>query len=326
MTKEKVKKIVSYIIPPLITVGLCYVLYADMDMAQLWQGIRSCNPLLVALFLSCNVIAMILRGVRWRLQLRAIGASPGLGVMSRSIFGTYAVNIVFPRLGEIWRTGFISRIAGKPFSEVFGTMVADRLSDTITVLLVCIPTFILTSGALNSFLQAAGLESIGSMLTSKVMIVTYVLIAVFALFVWKGRGRFADKLRNFLRNTWNGFIVILHMPHKATWLLLTIGIWGSYILSMYLSMLAFPSTAMLLAQNGFGAALITFVFGSLAMAIPSNGGIGPWQFAIMLCLGSLYGFDKDQALTFATLNLAATTLLTILLGIYSFIHIAVKKS
>lgn len=325
MKVERIKKIVSYIIPPLITVGLCYVLYADVDMEHIASGARSCNPLLFSAFLICNVLAMLLRALRWRLQLRAIGVNPGLGVMTRSIFGTYAVNLVFPRLGEIWRCGFVARICSKPFSGVFGTMVADRLSDTIAVLLICIPTFVLTAGALNSFLQAAGFDNIGTMLVSAPMLVLYLLLALFAVFVWKGKGSVATKIKAFILNSWHGFAAILHMPHKTGWLLLTIGIWGSYITSMWLSMLAFPPTAALIASNGFGVALLSFVFGSLAMAIPSNGGIGPWQFAIILCLGSLYGFDSAQALTFATLNLAATTLLTILLGIYTFIHIAVTS-
>ncbi len=325
MKAEKIKKIVSYIIPPLVTVGLCYVLYADVDMEQIASGARSCNRLFVALFLACNVLAMVLRALRWRLQLRAIGVNPELGVMTRSVFGTYAVNIVFPRLGEIWRCGFIARISAKPFSGVFGTMVADRLSDTIAVLLICIPTFVLTAGALNSFLQAAGFGNISAMLGSTPMLALYLFLVFFAIFVWKGKGTIAAKIRVFVLNSWRGFAAILHMPHKPVWLLLTIGIWGSYITSMWLSMLAFPPTAALIASNGFGVALLSFVFGSLAMAIPSNGGIGPWQFAIILCLGSLYGFDGAQALTFATLNLAATTILTILLGIYTFVHIAITS-
>ncbi len=318
------KKIISYIIPPVITVGLCYVLYADVDMASVLAGARRCNPLLVALFLACNVLAMILRGYRWRLQLRAIGVNPGVGVMSRSIFGTYAVNLVFPRLGEFWRCAYIARVKETPFSGVFGTMVADRLSDTLMVALICLPTFIASSSALSRFLASANVP-VGA-LTSWTLWILLGLCAIGALYVIYGKGALARKVRDFCLKTWRGFLVIFRMPRRLTWLLLTLGIWGSYILSMGLSMLAFPPTAELAATHGAACVMVTFVFGSLAMAIPSNGGIGPWQFAIILSLSGLYALPREEALVFATLNLGATTLLTILLGLYAFLHISLRKT
>lgn len=72
--------------------------------------------------------------------------------MVYSIFGTYAVNLVFPRLGEVWRCGYIAKRQDAPFSTVFGSMVADRLSDTATVLCLLILTFALASSSLLSYL------------------------------------------------------------------------------------------------------------------------------------------------------------------------------
>lgn len=321
-SKTNTRKILSYIIPPVITVGLCYVLYSGVDLRAIWAEIGQCNAALVIAFLACNVAAMILRGVRWRLQLRAIGANPAMGEMTRSIFGTYAVNLVFPRLGEIWRCTYIARLSGCPFSGVFGTMVADRLSDTLTVALLCGATFLLSSAALGRFLAHAGISL--DFLTSLPAIIVYALTALLVVYLIAGRGTLATRARTFIARTWRGFTIIFKMPRRGLWLLLTLLIWGSYVASMWLSMLAFAPTAELIATHGAQTVMITFVFGSLAMAIPSNGGIGPWQFAIILSL-SFYGLPQGPALTFATLNLGATTLLTILLGLYTFAHIALKK-
>ncbi len=321
--KINLKKILSYIIPPVITVGLCYVLYSGVDFGSILADGRMCNPWLAMAFLAFNVVAMLARGFRWRLQLRAVGANPSAAAMSRSIFGTYAVNIVFPRLGEFWRCTYISRIAARPFSEVFGTMVADRLSDTIVVLLLCIVTFLFSTSAFGSFLESAHV-SVG-FLTSWSALAIYMLIAAFILYVVFGKGGFACKIRGFCLRTWRGFTVIFKMPRKGKWLVYTLIVWGSYIGSMWVSMLAFPPTAALISVYGLQCVMVAFVFGSLSMAIPSNGGIGPWQFAVMLSLGSLYGLDNADALTFATLNLGANTLLNICLGLYTFIHIGIKK-
>ena len=58
--------------------------------------------------------------------------------------------------------------------------------------------------------------------------------------------------------------------------------------------------------------------------MPSNGGIGPWQWAVIFALG-IYGLGHASAAAFANLSMGATTLLTILLGIVTFAAIALDK-
>lgn len=318
------RKILSFIIPPVITVGLCYVLYSGVNLRRILADARQCNVGLILAFLGCNLLAMKFRAMRWRLQLRAIDADPSSPQMLRSIFGTYAVNLVFPRLGEFWRCSYVSRVASRPFSGVFGTMVADRLSDTLMVALICGLTFLMSHSALTRFLAEANIPM--GFMASLPAVIFYVLVVAFGLYLVLGKGSVAAAVRSFVVRMWRGFIVIFRMPRRGRWMLLTLAIWGSYILSMWLSMLAYPPTAALVAANGPGVVMVTFVFGSLAMAVPSNGGIGPWQFAIILSLSSLFGLHSTDALTFATINLGATTLLTILLGLYTFLHIALKKN
>lgn len=318
MIPLKNKKTISYIVPPLITAGLCYVLYSDTDLHTFTRWLPKCDYLFVGLFILCNAAAMLLRALRWRIQLRAMGLNPSFGVMARAIFGTYAVNLVFPRLGEFWRCAYVSRSQGSSFSGVFGTMVADRLADTATVGLIALTAFGLSSDAMAGFLaQTAIDEKISSLLSSPAVMVLLALCAAALVYILRARNHFAAGVRGFLRRTWRGFSLLFTMPGRGRWLLLTAGIWGSYILSMYCSMRSFPPTASL----GAGAVMITFVFGSLAMAVPSNGGIGPWQFAIIMSLSGLYGIERSDALSFATLNLGATTLLTIALGIGTFLSI-----
>lgn len=323
---SKFTKIISYIIPPLITVGLCYVLYSDIDSGNVFARLGDWNFALMALFLALNVVAMLLRALRWRLQLRAIGVSPSFADMVRAIFGCYGLNILLPRLGELWRSAYIARGAKKPFSEVFGSMIADRVSDTIVVGLIGLSSFGIASSAMLAFARkSTAFAGLGSMLTSWVALIALIAVVAVALFVIFAKNRFAARIRGFIAKTWTGFAVVFKMPGRTRWLFLTAGIWVSYIASMYVSMLAFAPTAQLLADHGFACALLTFVFGSLSMAVPSNGGIGPWQIAVMMSLCGIYGMTQEPALSFATINLAMTTLLTVVLGIWTFISIALKK-
>ena len=60
------------------------------------------------------------------------------------------------------------------------------------------------------------------------------------------------------------------------------------------------------------------------MGVPSNGGIGPWQWAVIFALG-IYGVGRAPASAFANLVLGCNTLLLIVLGIITFIGIAADR-
>ncbi|MDE6261701.1 MAG: flippase-like domain-containing protein [Muribaculaceae bacterium] len=318
--KINLRTILQYIVPPIITVGLCIFLYRDMDWAEVMNGLKSCNFLLLSLFLICNVISMIARAMRWRIQLRAMGLSPRFGEMLRSIFGTYAVNLIFPRLGEIWRCTYMSKVTSSPFSGIFGSMIADRLADTLVIFLMSVLTFMFAAPAMAEFAAESDLAARFTAIISS----PWVIFAVFILFIFcilciYSPARIFVRIRQFVNKMWQGFTALFTMERgQGLWLLLTAIIWVGYCAGMFFSLYSFPPTAALLASNGFLCGLLAFIFGSLAMAVPSNGGIGPWQAAVMICLCGIYGMDPTAALTFATINVAFSTLLTIALGLYTF--------
>ena len=142
MTEKKgtgaiVGNILKFVIPLVISVGLCYLLFTGIDFDEMVSIIRGqCDFRWIALGFVFSISAQVCRAYRWGIQLHALGIVPPAAVLIYSIFGTYAVNLVFPRLGEVWRSGYIAQRQRAPFTTVFGSMVADRLSDTLSVLLI----------------------------------------------------------------------------------------------------------------------------------------------------------------------------------------------
>lgn len=318
--KINLRTILQYVVPPIITVGLCVFLYRGVDWKEVIDGLKSCNFFLLSLFLLCNVGAMIARALRWRIQLRAMGLSPRFGEMLRSIFGTYAVNLIFPRLGEIWRCTYIAKVTRSSFSGVFGSMIADRLADTMVIFLMSLLTFMFAAPAMAEFAAESDLIArVTALLSSPWIILFFFLLFIFCILCIYSPERIFVRVREFVRNMWAGFAALFTMQRgQGLWLLLTALLWLGYGAGMFFSLYSFPPTAALLADHGILCGLLTFVFGSLAMAIPSNGGIGPWQASVMLSLCGIYGMEPSTALTFATINVAFSTLLTILLGLYTF--------
>ncbi len=60
------------------------------------------------------------------------------------------------------------------------------------------------------------------------------------------------------------------------------------------------------------------------MAIPSNGGLGPWNIAIMFGL-AVYGISDAEGTAFSMLQWSGQTVMLIILGIYTMIYIAFDK-
>ncbi|MCM1067757.1 MAG: flippase-like domain-containing protein [Muribaculaceae bacterium] len=327
--KSPMRALLKYVIPLIISVGLCYLLFTGIDFKEMLAIIRDqCDFVWIGVGLGIAVLSHVLRAFRWGIQLRALGINAPAYALIYSIFGTYAVNLVFPRLGEVWRTGYIAQRQHAPFTTVFGSMVADRLADTVTVLLLTAATFLMASRELLEFLAENGesYAAIARLLASPWLwaAIVAVVAAAWVLMARKTSNKTITKVQLAVKELWQGFAVIATMPGKGRWLLLTVGVWGCYFLQMYVCFYAFPFTEQVLAEHGILASLVTFVLASISMGVPSNGGIGPWQWAVIFAL-SIYGVAKPAAGAFANLVLGCNTLLLIALGIITFAGIALDK-
>lgn len=329
MVKKTVGYLLKYGVPLLITVLLCNLLFKGVNFSEMMDIIRTqCDFTFIGLALVISIFSHIFRAMRWRIQLRALDISTPLFPLVLSIFGTYAVNLVLPRLGEVWRTGYIAKRQDAPFSTVFGSMVADRLADTFTVLLLTIVTFFLATNELGSYLSenAPSLENIFTVATSPWLWLG-VAACVGAAWWFLSRpteNRLIKKLQTFVKELWQGFAVVGTMRGKGRWLFLTLCIWGCYFLQLYVAFFAFGFTTDIVQNHGILAVLVTFVLSSLAMGVPSNGGIGPWQWSVIVALG-MYGLAQEPGTAFANLVMGCQTLLLIVLGLFTFVCIAAGK-
>lgn len=337
-TRPVLTKAMKIAIPTVITVGLCYVLFTGVDFNAMMEVIRrDCNFWWIGLGLAISILSHVVRAMRWQIQLNALSIFPPLKWIVLCIFGTYAVNLVFPRLGEIWRTGYIAARQKAPFTTVLGSMVADRLADTVTVLTISLLTFLAAAPALIAFVTRYPevYQGIMHLVTSPWVwaAVIVFLLAAWYFFAMRTTNVIVLKLRKAIRELWQGFAVILRMKGRLRWLLLTVALWGCYFTQLYVAFYAFPFTTGIIHNHGIVAVLVCFCLSSIAMGIPSNGGIGPWQIAVIFGL-TIYAptFATEaaaetfriNATAFANLVLGMQTLLLILLGLITFAAIAIS--
>lgn len=331
--KKAASYLIKYGIPLVIGVGLMYFLYKNVDMSSMVSTLKTdVNYWWFIPVAVVSILSHVFRALRWRLQLNAIDVKPSFSAVLNSIFGTYFVNLVFPRLGEVWRCGYIANRQKASVTQVMGSMVADRLTDTVTVLALTLVTFLLAQGAFSQFFDTYPQMKENFMAIASNPLVwmgtAIAIIAIGWLLVMKTDNKIINKIQLMARNLWEGFAAITRMEGKWWFLLLTILIWGCYFLQLYLACKAFTFTSGLSVL----AILVMFVLSSIGMGIPTNGGLGSWHVAIIFGL-SLYGvgvfspsnFDP-RASAFAMLVWGFQTVLLIVLGIYAFTSMAIDRN
>ena len=117
---------------------------------------------------------------------------------------------------------------------------------------------------------------------------------------------------------------IFKLEHNILFFVYTVAIWGLYFLMAYLVIIAFPETRDL----GIEGALMVFVLGAVAMAMPSPGGTGTYHVFVPLGIFMLYGIPKDDGLAFATIFHGWQTAVHLIVGGITIVvsQILIKKN
>lgn len=324
---------VRWLLPLALTVLLVTYMFRKVDFADMWRIVtHGVDYWWILVAMGISVFSHIFRAMRWGLQLRALGIRPPFMALCCSIFGTYALNLVFPRLGEVWRCTYIANLEKKPFTKVMGSMVGDRICDMISVLALTLLAFIVAAPQIESFLAkyplGQGLLSTASNPWFWIAVAATIVISWIFLRYWRNT-KPIRKLRQWIAETWSGVAVIGKMPGRKQFFLLTVAIWGCYYLQLYVAFFAFDFTREICSRPeyayGLVPCLVAFVLSSIGMAVPSNGGLGPWNIAIMFGL-ALYGISEAQGTAFSMLQWSGQTVMLILLGILTMVYIALSRN
>ena len=265
-----------------------------------------------------GVTAAVFRGYRWKLALEPLGEYPKTANCVYAIFISYASSLIIPRVGEVTRCGILAKYDNVSFSKSLGTVVSERMVDTLCMGLLSGLMLLLQLPVFLTFFAETGTNVnryVDIFTSGHFYLIILCLLAVFilAVFLIWNIALFA-KLKGILLNVWQGFIALKDIRHIPLYIICSLGIWVSYFLEFYLAFYAFGFSADL----GVTVALTMFVVGTFAVIVPTPNGAGPWHFAVMTMM-MLYGVGKEDAGIFALLVHGIQTFLLILLGIYGLL-------
>jgi uncharacterized protein (TIRG00374 family) len=120
-----------------ITVLFLWLALRDVPFAEVGRAIARANwLLLVGLSVPCYGALVWLRALRWRHltdPIQPIGVVP----LARAVSVGFLANNIFPlRMGEVARCWYLSRETGASAAALFGTVILERIVDTISVIVL----------------------------------------------------------------------------------------------------------------------------------------------------------------------------------------------
>lgn len=314
--KEHLKKLLSLSIPLIIGLGIIYYQFSTLTQNEL-DKIKVCFQKADYTFIFLSLIVALFgywsRAYRWKYSLNHLGYKTKFHNDFFTVCVSYLINLTIPRSGEISRAALLKKYEKVPFDKGFGTIVAERIVDLLVFLLFVILAFILQFEKLYAFLASKiPFEKIIILgISMSILGIIFILVWIYA--EWK----IIQKLKEKLAGLIEGMQSIYKMKDKWKYIFHSFFIWFSYLIMFYVTIYALPETSNLT----FDIVIMGFIFGTLAVGF-TNGGLGAYPLAVAMIF-SIFGVSKDVGIAFGWLTWTSQTILTIFLGLLSYLFLPI---
>lgn len=291
----------------LVSGGFLYLAFRNVELDELTAALGRLHAGWLAAALGVSLLIMVLRAVRWHLELRPLARVPVGRLWVVTSVAYMAINLLPVRLGEVVRPWLLSRRASVSFSNVVGNLVVEKMMDSICIVFYLLLGLVLID-SLPVWVRRGALVPAG---------IAGVFVSVVVAFWWKGEAfvdrlllnrlpaRFAGRAKAVLASVTDGMRILPNPGLLLGVFGVSLAVWFLPILSSYVMIRAFALDA------PFSAAVVIFIFISFGTALPNLPGmIGPYQYACQLALG-IYGVSEADGLAYG-LVLNAVQFLTLI--------------
>lgn len=314
--KKKIGKWLSIGLPLILGIYLIYYKYNEFTPEQIHEikgYFKNANYFYINLSLFIALFGFLSRAYRWKYAIEHLGYQTSFYNNLMAVCVGYFMNLTIPRSGEFSRALVLKKYENMPFDKTFGTIVAERVVDTLIFLLFVFASLLFQFNVLKDYVLAKiPVENLIILaLIGFVGFVAFLLIWIYSN--WKIVSVIKEKFSGLIE----GMSSILKMKNKWQFLFHSFFIWFTYILMFYVTIFALKETS----NISFGAVIIAFVFGTLAVGFTNSGfGVYPLLIAEIFML---YGVPDTAGTAFGWLTWASQTVLMIVLGGLSFLFLPI---
>tara|TARA_B110001454_G_scaffold211433_1_gene227093 strand:+ start:239 stop:1183 length:945 start_codon:yes stop_codon:yes gene_type:complete len=302
------KKVLKIVLPLALGGFLVWYSLSSVSIYTLIKYFKEANYSWIALGLFFGLLSHLSRAYRWKFLLEPIGYKPNFGNSVMAVLVAYLVNYAVPRAGEVSRAAVMTNYENIPFEKGFGTIVAERITDLIMMLIIIAITLFVQFDFIYDLL-------IKNFNPIKIGVILGILIVVFSIFssrVRKAKSGIGLKIKNFIAGLIEGATSVFKMKHKWAFIFHTVFIWVMYIFMFWATIPAIEGL-----HVPFGGILIGFIAGGFSIAA-TNGGIGLYPIAVAGAL-ALFGVAQEPATAFGWIMWTAQTAMIIIFGGLAFL-------
>jgi uncharacterized protein (TIRG00374 family) len=128
-----------------ISLVAIWILVRAVDIQAAFEVLRSASPAWIAVMVVTVFVDIGARGARWRALLAPIALLPYRRVLGYTYLGYLANNVLPARLGELYRSHALGEGEGVSRTTVLGTVVVERVVDTVMVVAIAAISVLLLS-------------------------------------------------------------------------------------------------------------------------------------------------------------------------------------
>ncbi len=322
--KTSVRSFLQFIILLAIGITLLWLVFRHENLAKIWKDIQSADYRWVGLSLVLSIISYFIRAVRWKMLIEPMGYHPKLSNTFYAMMVGYLANLALPRLGEVSRCGALNRSEKIPFEKLFGTVIVERVIDVLCLLTCLLIAAMLEYERLSTFIHLHVFTPLNEKLNNifsspSILVVTGVagILFLIILVIFRKKNfalNFFKKIKNFFIGLLEGLRTVRQIKNNFLYIVLTISMWGLYMLTSYLCFFSLDATKHL----DLTASLFTLVAGGFGMSAPVQGGIGAYHFFVKEAL-TMFNIPESDGLVYATVVHGSQTIFAIVLGFLSLI-------
>ena len=314
--KSHLSKWLSIVLPILLGVFLIVYTYDKFTPEQIVEikgYFKNANYSYIFVGMFIAFMSNASRAYRWKYSLESMGYRSTFYNNFMAVNIGYLLNLTVPKSGEISRALILKKYEKIPFDKGFGTIVAERIIDMIILLMFMLLAVILQFNIVKSFI----LDKI-PVQKLLLIIVSGLLIGVFVVLIYLySNAKFVLTIKQKISGLKEGFMSIFHMKNKAAYLMHTVFIWVSYIMTFYITLFVIPETSSL----SLGPIVTAFVVGSIAIAF-TNSGFGSYPFLISKIL-LFYSVSETAGNAFGWIVWTSQMALVVILGVLSFVFLPI---
>jgi uncharacterized protein (TIRG00374 family) len=296
---------------------------SEKEIHDIYVSIQQANYFWISVSITVSGFSHYFRALRWKLLLKPLGHQPKTSNTFFSVMVGYLANFALPRLGEVTRCGLLAKYEKVPFTEGFGTVIAERALDMVCLIILFFTTlgieFEKISGIANYFIFTPVSQKVHELMQKQLfMMVTAALLLIigvaFFYFRKKIQSLVSGKVKGFIKGLWDGLKSVKNVNKPILFIVHTILIWLMYILQVYVCFFAFGE----ISHLSFMVAAVIVVFGSLGViAVP--GGTGAYQLIVIQILTTVYLISSTTANAFAWAVWTSQFILILFLGLISLL-------